>query len=618
VGRVIGLFPGGSIAAGITFASSEDFQDTGVAVGSDVQSIAITSNEVIYMANLGLNGNIVNAGDTGIFGQDVNALASDNNGTFYAVDNTDEGSFISDSIGTNVHCVAVDIATGVYYAVDEATHHLVSWDEVNGTVDIGLLLDASIAQFRYDEISSLTFDPTTGTLYAISTTITDLLPNNNPAAPTDGPFLITINIANGRVTSCVAITGDEQEGDFASIAISEGGLCYAVKNVDGGDYLYSIDTATGVATAVGCLTTAAVSGITSFQGLEFIGATLYGVTNNQLYRIDAGNPQTRVIEGKDFIYVVCTSIDTPGFGNSMTSLTYDSANPGAFYTTVYSGGGYCIARIPMTSMLSSSDSDGVVTYINTLVDSVHDDWVWQDIYAMDYDPDSGLLYAIATPSALDPVNVAANPGDYADILGAAGTRQLVVIDTTTGRVTDVAEITGIANDFQSVAFNAAGDLYGVESQTNNLYLIDTATGNCTFVSTLDVTDAAQLVGIEFMTIGGTELLFGNTNNSLYTFVMATGDGTLIVQTTINTLSSLAFDSSAPGSLWSTSVSSGGYRLTQISLYSTLLEYDPNTATPEVVTVGLLADATEPAYAYVDIHALECDSSDVLYGIGTVM
>lgn len=588
-GRIIGNFPGGNLPAGITFASNLDFEALmDLDLGRDVQSVAVNSGDV-YAVNLGaFEGEIINNDAAGDIGNDVSSLASNSaaSGTFYAVDNDPDASTNSPTdtnMGSNVTGIAAD-DSGVFYAVDEITHHLVSW---NGTTytDIGELIDTSQSQFRYENVSALGYNSATSKLYAIANVV-DINTSTPPAAPDpEGPFLIEINTSTGAVVSRLLIGSGSDT--YTALAFNASGACYAVRSETDGDVLVTVNTTTGAVSDVAVLKDG-VTALTGFVAIDYLGDTLYGVTNETVYRIIPGTG-------------ACTSLGASGLSEDMTSLTYDPSRPGALYTTVNDteNGGYRLSRIPLGPSLISIDTDGVATTVALLVDSSEDTWVWDNITGLDYRDSNDQLYAVAEMKDLDPID-ASTP--------TAG-RRLVSIDPTTGVVTDIGAIT-TATDIDSLAFNTAGTaLYGVDGANDNYYSINIATGACTLVTALSV---SNIVGIELMTVGTNDVLYAVTANSIYAINTLTGAGSLLGDTGQTTLSSLAFDSSQPTALWSTA-NDGGYRLTQISLYSSLVH---SNGVDTVTQVGVLTDASEPAYSYSSVYALEHDGT-TLYAIGTV-
>ncbi len=593
----IGLFPGGDIWPGITVAT-EDFQlPVGTAdlpVGNDVHAVAADSSGEFYVADLSaFDGVIVNDEDGGIIGVDVSSLASDSAGTFYAVDNDIVGTLgrpTDPGLGEDVQALAVDDA-GVFYSVDEATHHLISveWDPVAleyVLTDVGELLDAAEPTFRYDNVRALDYNSFDGTLYAIGT-VTDTAPALPDAPSPAGPYLITIDTTNAHVTRRALINGGV--GNYTTLAFDSSGTCYSVNT---SNELLTIDTSDGsILTSV--VLDDGSSTVTGVAGIDFIGDTLYGANTTTVYYI---NETT----------AVCTSLGAPdlGLGVFMGSLAYDPTKPGSLYTAATPAITYTLAEIELGSSLVSVDSSGAATLVDGLFDSSVSTRVWRDVYALDYNGSS--LYAVASSLDLDPYT-------------AASARSLITIDPSSGEVTSDVPLDVTLTDLETIAFAGTGDLYGVETTSKDLYEINPGTGSIVGGALATLAGSAVL-GIEFLTIGANEVLYGVTATSLYAYDFDTGTQTgsgaasLLGNTGQTTLNSLTFDSNEAAILWSTA-DDGGYRLTRIDLSATLVS---SNGVDTVTRVARIFDSANSAWAYDNIKALEFDTGDTLYGAGTLV
>ncbi|MDY6914030.1 MAG: hypothetical protein SVT52_06205 [Planctomycetota bacterium] len=590
----MGWFPGGNLAPGVS-VFGEPFQMINLPVGSDVHSIASDSAGNMFVVDLSaFQGVIVNddPGGEGFLGEDVSSLASDSAGTFYAVDNALTpliNSPTNSNIGANITGITAGDA-GLFYAVDEETHHLLSWSVADGLTDIGELIDANQSQYRYEGVCGLDYNSSSSLMYAIGFVV-DTDPAVAPDAPDpSGPFLITIDVTNAQVTSRMLI--NDGNGTFTAMAFDPAGTCFAVNGAT--NELVTIDPADGAITVVGTLLDGATS-VTGVVGIDFLGQDMYAVTGDHLYRV---SPAT----------AACTDRGAVALPADMGSLAYDPTRPGSLYTAVDIGTNeYRFCRIPLGASLVWADVDGVSTLIDVLVDSTEDTWVWQNVYALDYNNGDGLLYGVGTAVDLDTQDAGVPP---------AG-RRLITIDPVTGLVTDVGALTGAA-DVQSLVFDGGGTLYGLDATTDELYDINPATGAGVLAATVDV---SNLEGIEFVNIGANEVLYGVTADELYVFDLnlgaGTATGTLLGDTGQTTLSSLAFDGSGSQDniLWSTASDGTNFYLTRVDLSSVLVAL--NGWNP-VTRQALLFDAAEPAYAYVGIHALEFGPGDVLYGVGTIV
>jgi hypothetical protein len=122
------------------------------------------------------------------------------------------------------------------------------------------------------------------------------------------------------------------------------------------------------------------------------------------------------------------------------------------------------------------------------------------------DPTSGLLYAIEAPG------------------------QLFTINTTTGVGTIIGTV-GTGLDLSAMTFDAAGNLYMVESFSQTLYKVSKATA--AVISTLPMGAVEQQIGgLAFVPANGTLFYAGGIPSSkFYSVNTGTGAGTLIAPVT---------------------------------------------------------------------------------------
>ena len=163
---------------------------------------------------------------------------------------------VGDTGFDELQALAVD-RNGNYFAVDNTTGFLISIDQATG-------FGTAVAQLvGYTNIRALDFDPN-DLLWAVG--------DNALSQPT----LFRINTATGAVTQAVALA---PALNVSSIAFDSLGNLYGLDA--GNDELVLIDRVTGLVTPV---TTLDVSGIT---GIDFVpGDDLYGVDADNLYQID--------------------------------------------------------------------------------------------------------------------------------------------------------------------------------------------------------------------------------------------------------------------------------------------------------------------------------------------
>ncbi len=554
----------------------------GYGIGTDVQAVASDGTDAYVVDLSAYFGKTISDGSVGGLGSDVQATASDAAGNMFGVDSGNSAEIFTAGaiLGTDVRAVAVD-AAGNFYYVDEATHNLGSATIAGGGVVIGGLFDTVTATWRYDDVQALDFNPIDGLLYGVGT-VTDTAGVPAPPAPA-GPYLMTINTATGDVTMGSLIDGVT---NVSSIAFAPDGTLYAVNSLT--NELIIIDPATGNVTVVGTLT-AGISGIDFIYNAGDAVASLYGVTANGLYHIDTTTAS-------------CTALDSPGL-TTMTSLAYDATQPRHLFTTAQDDAGdYRLARTTLTSsFMSINSATGGCTSIGLLLNGADQPTVvYRNVAGLDFNG-GGVLYATATVVDLNLAAPSVAAGLY-----------LVTINTATGVVTRGPMITGMAAS-DSIAFNTVGTLYGVNGANQILYTIDTVTGVASAVG--GALPVSGFVGIEFVDVGGNEVLYGATNGRLYAINPANPSANVLLGDTSRAdMTSLTFDATQPGMLWSAGLQSG-YRLVRIGLSSMLVQSD-NAG--NVTELGLVFDSANPALGYDAVHALTFDGAGDLWGIGTLV
>ncbi|MCD6364829.1 MAG: hypothetical protein J7M14_03050, partial [Planctomycetes bacterium] len=315
-------------------------------------------------------------------------------------------------------------------------------------------------------------------------------------------------------------------------------------------------------------------------GIDFIGETLYAITgSSEVYEV---NTATGVA-----VYRRTASI------TGITALAYDANNPARLYTVVNSR----LASISLTASLDSVTTAGAGSMVGLIQDSAQADYVFEAISAMEIGP-GGDLYALATLRDLDPLTD----------LG----RYLITIDTTTAQATRIAQLSGGPTDLTSLAYDSSsGNFYGVEAAVpDQLWTVDPATAIASAAVTLSVNG---LVGVERVQFGKAGVLLGVTVDSVYSIDPATGTCTLLKDTGLSAMSSVAYDNVlADYQLWTTE-NSGGYKLAQIGLLPMLEQY---TGGSTVSDIGRLVHGNKPVWMY-NVHGMDADSADTIYAVATL-
>ncbi len=501
---VIGVFPGGNLYAGISIAASEAYTLITAlgegGIGTDVQAVASDGTDAYVVDLSAYFGKIISDGSVGGLGGNIQAVASDAAGNMFGVD--------SGSVGETSSLVSINSATG-------------------GCALIGLLQNvADPPTVVYRDVTGLDFNGG-GVLYA-----TSMVEDLNIADPSlvAGLYLITIDPATGAVTRGPAITGMAAVG---SIAFDAAGTLYGVNSAN--RTLYTIDTVTGAASAV-----AGLLPVSGFVGIEFVDVggseVLYGATNGRIYAINPANSSASALLG-----------DTSRA--DMTSLTFDANQPGMLWSVGLQSG-YRLVRINQSSMLVHSDNAGNVTELGLVTDSANPAFGYDAVHALAFDG-AGDLWGIGTLTSTDPIN--------SPVPNPAGPF-LIKIDTTTGTATrQVADPLDV-DDLTSMAFDGAGDLYGVNPADDSLVLIDTTDATTSLFMNLDITG---IVGIEFDAIDD---LYAVTGDSLYLIdTWFFGESTKIKSVGITGMTSLSVIPADPTSMYSTVPIDGTYYLISIDM-----------------------------------------------------
>ncbi len=206
------------------------------------------------------------------------------------------------------------------------------------------------------------------------------------------------------------------------------------------------------------------------------------------------------------------------------------------------------------------------TTIGQLVDATEPTFIYNNVFALDFDS-GDALYGVA--NILDTI-----PGPPVP----PGGTWLVTIDTATGEVTRVAQLSG-ATKLSTIAFDDSDTLYGVNADTNELVTIDLATGVVTTVAPITHINGAAMPAIQglafmdrlipdpdpFAPPGSTILvsLHGVGGGVLFAIDPATGTAIPEGETGFEDLPALASEPFYPDVLWSVTYFGQSYRLVQV-------------------------------------------------------
>jgi DNA-binding beta-propeller fold protein YncE len=177
-------------------------------------------------------------------------------------------------------------------------------------------------------------------------------------------------------------------------------------------------------------------------------------------------------------------------GNKVNMIAYSPSG------TLYGASQGTPSDVPPGGMLYQiNPTTGAATLIATLSTFIFTEG---DIA---FDPTSGILYAVDGPG------------------------QLLTINTTNGACTAVGAV-GINLDLSAMAFDAAGNLYIVESFSQTLLKVNKSTA--AVIASLPMGSVEQQVGgLAFVPANGTLFYAGGIPSKFYSVNTGTGAGTLI-------------------------------------------------------------------------------------------
>jgi hypothetical protein len=567
----LGVFPGGELYAGIQ-VSGEPFSLSGISLGGNVNAVATDSYGIVWaIDDSALQAVTLSDNTFGGLGSSLSSLAA-RNGVFYSADNAKQVIRAGGpSMGDSVVSLTVDDA-GVFWAVDNTTHQLVSSTAAGAVTQVGPLLDATTPEFRYDNVTSLAINPTSDVMFGIAGTITDLDTTNGTVPTGTGPCLITINTTTGAATLIARITGAVVQ----EIAFNASGTCYGIDTAT--NKLVTIDTDPasankGKATA-GATIMYNARPLSNLVGMTFVGTALYAVTANTIFRINTATGAA-----------TSWGSGTPGMGSAAYSALY----PGYLFTATDSGG-YHLVRVSLGSTFVRASSAGTPTVVGVLRNATTPTTVYTNVTAMAF---SGAnLIALAT--------------DY-DLLTttSSGSRQFIQINAATGAATQLNTLSGDATDLTTIAYNGAS-VYG--SDGSSLYSI--SAGVSSEIGSMGIAGTVQ--GMDFAAVGGNQVLYAVTNSEIYAIDPSDATSYLLGETGKTDMPALAYDSSVPLTLW-TLTNENGYRVARIELTAMLVRYNPSLAT---VTRTPLVDVTEPAYTFTGVRGMDFTMLDELWAVGS--
>ena len=396
---------------------------------------------------------------------------------------------MSPTLGASISALAAN-TTGWIFAINEVS--ATEWQLIryNGfvTTMVGTLTDVAIPSFNYD-ITALDYSPADLSLYGVATVV-DTDPANDPAGPDPtGPYLVSVNATNAKVTQLPLILG---VGRIDSIAVAPDGTMYGVDGAT--NRLYQILYRAGDIPVPDPgedplpLGSTVELGIVpqDLAGIDFIGDTLYGLTSQKIYTIST-------------VDATATDIGDSNGGVSPTGLVYDATRPGYLLTVTSFVGNERLWGVPLGATLTMADiDDGAPTVVSALTNVGDGTLTYGNIQGMDFNSVNGL-YAVGEAIDLDSYSL-------------SGTRSLLGILPMTGQVFPRADIAG-NQALTSIAFRSDDTLFAVGTD-QMLYTLDIVTGALTAVGDLGL----DVVGIDFVDltdIGLGEVLYGVTDDSVY-------------------------------------------------------------------------------------------------------
>ena len=519
-----GVYPGtppyAGLPAGITISSDAFRMSSPDPLGRDVGAVAADKNGSVFAVDSSpFIGNIVNTDFyRGNLGNDLRALGIDQFGQSYVVDHERQITPIvtgmlnavdPQPVGTNMRALAA--INGFWYGVDEDTGEFRRlWNDTRrpppprGVESLGLVVD------RDDPGQSFTNFVSLDTAQGANGDLNDLI---GLATFTGDGQLYIVRLSNVsalrpastvRFSRVAALVIPEENSPWPdipplgamSVRYDADGSKMEYWAVTSGNQLVNIDPASGLITLAGGARTmveqlnlgdfelldadlpTGSNSIGRIVGLEFIGQTLYGITEDEhLYRIDLRDLETTS--------VICTDMGETS-APLAESLAFDPAQPGRLFTIMDHQTLQRLGSITLETTLVRVSGNGMGTVLapawdNTendgilggLDDAMRQTFVFGNFTGLDfatYDPlgPAGVteyLYGVAEIIDLDPAGLPDAPtGPW-----------LLQIDVVTGGVTRLARIVGPMDFSQvsSVAYNELeGVFYAVDPDNNELYTLD--------------------------------------------------------------------------------------------------------------------------------------------------
>ena len=495
-----GVYPGSppypGLNAGITISDEIFRLSSGSPLGLDVGGVAADANGNIYAVDSSpFISDIVNESDTGDIGNDIQAIAMDQFGVSYVADH--ERRIIVVNTGNdragNPIAVGTDVRTltghdGIFYGVDESTGEFLRIEIGEEPENMGLVADAQNSGQTFTDFIALTTRPgvTSGEIWGLATSSLDgQLSLVRVAVPTG--VRDTVDFTR------VAVLNTAEDSPWGANVLPQSGLTAAAMRFDtveglqiyattGANQLVRVNPATGEITVAEGDRVAGAVNLANFElrdidepannnslqtivGLEFIGETLYAITQDrQLYHVD--------LSQLDTTSTICTNL-----GDSMApfaeSLAYDPALPGRFYTVMEDSTILRLGMIAVEGTLVRVAADGRASVMGALWDSTQPTFGFADITGLEFVPEdpadpnnnNEILYGLARIADLDTIGLPAAPE------GA----WLVTINEGTGEVTRLGRVVG-PTALSSVAYNDVDEMfYAVDPTNNQLFVLDPAT-----------------------------------------------------------------------------------------------------------------------------------------------
>ena len=584
-----------ALRPGIT-VSSEAYSPINLnnGLGSQVDSIAAIDRDNLRAILQGFTADMQNRTASGALGNLTN-LTSDGLGTFYTINgNGAQREYINrnQSLPANFAALTGAADGSAYYGFNPATRQLVRIDPGTSVVStIGILRWHADATWQYQNLTAMDMS-SDGNIYAVATVVDTEAGNPAPQDPAR-VRLIQIDPGSGQVTAEWTFATPPNIG---SLSFNAAGTLYGVTN---NGRLVGIDNSGANATLVGG-TQLTLNGVNQlgWQGIEFVGNTLYGITADRLYLIN-------VDDG------TCTDVGATGVAG-MTAINYDPTRPGWLYVSGQhptNPSNLVLARMSIAPTLQSFFSNGVSEGFRGMMMVNGSAYLhWGRLESFDYSDADGMIYAVGRQGSLDSIGNAANNANY----------YLVVVDPGTGAVTEIGLTAdgGVTVPMIGISFDSTGVAWGL-SAANKLYTIDLATGGVTHQGDLDAGEA--LTAIDFTVVNGNTVLYGLSGSNVYAINFVAGVdpiGTcrLLGGTGRTDLTSLAFDASLPNSMWTLSQVNGSYRLMRLDMGGTLLAVN---ASSQVTRWGVLTDFDNASWAYTNVHGLTYYAGQ-LYGVATIV